>query len=432
MFIYVLLTPVNLFKDRSSFFGSLIYAHVTMIRDTVPSSDIRFDTMAGAGFILLINIAIGILFAFSFIGFSKRSNFRLGYWSAAGFVAAACTTLAESFAGILPARLVSTLSYGCLLTALSFIFVGVWQHYQVVRVLASITAFWLASMVFHQYVLLEVPRDGLLHALGYQASFAVLSLAAAIAIATSSRRRPVDVALFAVFSLMTLQFLAKSGLAYAISTGNSTETYVYSQYAMYSQTAAAILSLSLGVCLLTLVVSEIYGSRLDRAFRDNLSGLLGRDAFLEAVCDGVHVGRSWKRGCLLLADLDRFKIINDTFGHAAGDEVIATFGEVIATELPTGSINGRIGGEEFASFLPDTDLSRACDLAELIAQRLRSAEFSFAPQTPVTVSVGITMFDKQEQFSAVLHRADVALYRAKRLGRDRHEIDLPEQPGVKA
>lgn len=382
--------------------------------------------MPDAGFLLLINISIGALFAAAFVGFSKNSGLLVGYWSAAGFVVAAATTLVEFFAGFLPPRLVSTLSYGCLLSALSCIVVGVWQHYHAARVTAPTAIFWLVSLLFHQMVLLEVPRDGAVHAIGYQASFAVLTLASALAIATSRRRRPVDLALFAIFALTTVQFMAKSWLAFKISTGLSTQTYIYSQYAMYSQTAAAILSMSLGIAMLALLVTEVHTSRLDRAFRDKLSGLLGRDAFLEAVCEGPYLARSLKPGCLILADLDRFKMVNDTFGHAAGDQVISAFGEILVQESSPNSIGGRIGGEEFALLLPDARLVEACETAEKIAQSLRGKVFTFAPESPITVSMGITPFDQRELFSSVLHRADVALYRAKRRGRDRHEIDLTD------
>lgn len=383
--------------------------------------------MPDAGFLLLINISIGVLFAASFVGFSRQSKFKLGYWSAAGFLAAALTTLAESFAGILPSRLVSSLSYGFLLTALSCIFVGLWQHYHVGRVAALTLGFSLTALLFHQLVLIEAPRDGALHAIGYQASFALLSLASSVAIVTGGRRRLVDISLCIVLALMGLQFWVKSWLAYQLTTGLNTQTYIYSQYALYSQTAAAILSLSLGVGLLALIVSEVYGSRLDRAFRDNLSGLLGRDAFVAAICDGGNVAQTWKSGGFILADLDRFKAINDSFGHAAGDLVISTFGGLLLKAAPSQSLCGRFGGEEFAVLLPEADLSTACEIATNVRHLLETHQFGFAEDTRFTVSIGITIYGDREPFSSVLHRADVALYRAKRLGRNRHEIDLPDQ-----
>lgn len=383
--------------------------------------------MPDAGFLLLINVSIGVLFAASFVGFSRQSGFKLGYWCAAGFVAAALTPLAESFAETLPAKLVSSFSYGFLLTALSCIFIGVWQHYHVARARMPTLVFSFTSILFHQFVLLEAPRDGALHAIGYQLSFAVLSFASAIAILAGRRRRSLDLAVSAVFTLSGIQFLIKSWLAYQLTTGTSTQTYIYSQYALYSQTAGAILSLSLGIGLLALVVSEVYGTRLDRAFRDSLSGLLGRDAFIEAATHGEAIDGSWRQGCFLLADLDRFKTVNDTFGHAAGDMVISTFGNLLLEVAPSRSLCGRFGGEEFAILLPEIELPEAREIARRVAARLEHHGFSFAPDTHFTVSIGMTVFGHREQFSTVLKRADVALYRAKRLGRNRHEIDLPDQ-----
>ncbi len=197
--------------------------------------------------------------------------------------------------------------------------------------------------------------------------------------------------------------LGQSWLAYQITTGLSTQTYFYSQYALYSQTAAAILSLLSGVGLLALIVSEVYGSRLDRAFRDNLSGLLGRDAFVAAICDGEYVAQTWSKGCFMLADLDRFKAINDNFGHAAGDLVISTFGRLLLKAAPSQSLCGRFGGEEFAVLLPETDLSTACAIAREVCNLLEGTPICICRRYALHVSIGITMYVDRDPFSSVLH-----------------------------
>ena len=111
-----------------------------------------------------------------------------------------------------------------------------------------------------------------------------------------------------------------------------------------------------------------------------------------------------------MVDLDDFKAFNDTFGHAAGDAFLASAAEHWRASLRATDFLARYGGEEFAVLLPDCTVAQAA----LLVERLRS-------ETPShqTCSVGIAHFDGHEDADALLGRADVALYEAKRLGRDR-------------
>jgi diguanylate cyclase (GGDEF)-like protein len=126
---------------------------------------------------------------------------------------------------------------------------------------------------------------------------------------------------------------------------------------------------------------------------------------------------------LILFDLDRFKSINDRYGHPTGDEVLTSFCRLATLHLRPNDLFGRIGGEEFASLLPDTGEDEAIWLAE----RVRSAfEASSHPieQHAIrsTVSVGVAISDEEySDLSALLAAADRALYRAKALGRNRVE-----------
>ena len=132
----------------------------------------------------------------------------------------------------------------------------------------------------------------------------------------------------------------------------------------------------------------------------------------------------------MVLDLDHFKKINDTYGHRFGDRVLQLFADTLADELDSGTILGRLGGEEFAAILPGADLSAAAAKAE----RLRAA---FADTAAIidgfpvagTVSIGVASHDDIDcDIGSLFHRADGALYAAKQTGRNRVQVIGPLEP----
>lgn len=126
---------------------------------------------------------------------------------------------------------------------------------------------------------------------------------------------------------------------------------------------------------------------------------------------------------VLMCDLDHFKQINDTWGHAIGDGVLRHFANTLRGQLRAVDLVGRIGGEEFAVVLPDTDMERAHAFAARVQQRIADAPFQAGGRhIPLTVSIGIsTMHTMDEAAELALSRSDRALYNAKQLGRNRIE-----------
>jgi diguanylate cyclase (GGDEF)-like protein len=127
-----------------------------------------------------------------------------------------------------------------------------------------------------------------------------------------------------------------------------------------------------------------------------------------------------------MLDLDYFKRINDSYGHAVGDAVLKHFATLINTHLRKTDTAGRLGGEEFAIFLPQTKLSDALNFAQRFCVEVASAPLQVdALQISVTVSIGITMVkDNDDNYDMALIRADNALYEAKARGRNRVETKL--------
>ena len=180
-----------------------------------------------------------------------------------------------------------------------------------------------------------------------------------------------------------------------------------------------------GAYLLGSVAKERVALRYRQAsLSDPLTGVANRRAFLN---QGARLLRRSQHACqpvaLLLFDLDRFKNINDEFGHQAGDEVIAAFCRVATALLRPGDLFARIGGEEFASLLPNTSQDNALSLAERVRTVYAGTAYDFAslPYT-ATVSVGVVVATISDRdVASLLVRADRALYRAKTKGRNRVE-----------
>jgi diguanylate cyclase (GGDEF)-like protein len=138
---------------------------------------------------------------------------------------------------------------------------------------------------------------------------------------------------------------------------------------------------------------------------------------------------------LLTFDLDRFKSINDKFGHHVGDEVLTAFCQVATSLLRPTDLFGRIGSEEFASLLPDIGRQDALVLADRIRAAFEVTHHAVAAQPfTATVSVGVAISDDASlDLSPLLVAADQALYRAKTLGRNRVELSThsPQSPSAR-
>jgi len=151
---------------------------------------------------------------------------------------------------------------------------------------------------------------------------------------------------------------------------------------------------------------------------DALSGAANRRRFDEAFV--AETARSLRYGrplSLILADIDRFKRVNDTHGHAAGDEVIRGFAKTMEDHVRGSDLVARYGGEEFAVLLPETTAAEALELAERLRRAVESASYGVAGQ--VTASFGVAALAAESTSAELLEAADRALYEAKQQGRNR-------------
>ena len=162
------------------------------------------------------------------------------------------------------------------------------------------------------------------------------------------------------------------------------------------------------------------------ASTDALTDLCSRRQWLGLAANEFERYRRYRRPfSVLMADLDLFKRVNDTFGHGVGDEVLKRFADVLRLQCRTSDFAGRVGGEEFAVLLPET----ACPMAQDVARRIVESCRALAVSTPggvvtFTCSIGVASSTPgDETLESIIERADSILYRAKKNGRDRVEVE---------
>jgi diguanylate cyclase (GGDEF)-like protein len=191
----------------------------------------------------------------------------------------------------------------------------------------------------------------------------------------------------------------------------------------------------LGVPMLALRVLRVARQRDEALARlwemartDPLTGLANRRGFEAQAVQAIGAARAAGQACTLLAlDIDRFKAINDGFGHPAGDTVLRATAGVLAAGIRKRDLVGRIGGEEFVAMLPGLDLAEAVEVAyRLRAEVTRSVAHPAGGETRLTFSAGVALLSREGAPEEALERglaaADEALYQAKRNGRDRVEV----------
>lgn len=374
--------------------------------------------MANAIYLLAVNFSLGLAFSLAFVGIAKAQQVTLGYWCAAGFLLASSTVGVEMLAPrtSMP-QLVSFLSFSCLHSALALVALGLirnfttWPRW-------PLLALYLAFEVAFPTIVMATPRQSLFYSFAYQTPFAVMPALGAAALLSGSRARRslAEHFLMLVLFLSAAQFLFKGFLSYQLGPGSSIQTYVFSSYAQFSQTISAILSILLGVSLMLVVMEESNSRTRQTLLRDHLSGLWTRRAFFEQGETALKRRSANTSPVIILCDLDHFKRINDTYGHAVGDEVIRVFAACL--EAAGGDICGRLGGEEFATLTLNSNASLAQLQVEAVRARLHNVDFLQEGLRP-TASFGIAVMSEHERLSDAIARADAALYEAKARGRDR-------------
>lgn len=158
------------------------------------------------------------------------------------------------------------------------------------------------------------------------------------------------------------------------------------------------------------------------ATTDALCGVKNRRSFYESCGPIISYNRRERKPlAVLMLDIDKFKYINDTYGHGVGDEVLKSMAQKTSKILRKSDVFARLGGEEFSALLPNTTELGALKVAENIRQEIEHMEYISSKNETIkfTISIGVATLNSHDiNIESVLHRADIALYSAKRNGRN--------------
>lgn len=376
--------------------------------------------MSAAGFVLAINIFVAGLFTAAFGTIAWHNRNAIGArWMA---IAYSLGVLNAGLEYLLPALadpgLLNTAVFAVALGAFLVCVVGLGRHYNVAVPWPALAILAIASVGINAALNDQASSASLPRALAYQLPYFAAHLLGALVVFQSRRRQPLDVTLLIFLVLSGLQFVAKPFLAVSLSYG-STQNYLSSYYGAISQTLTAFLLIANGVLMLLIMVRDEMAAITLRSETDQLSGVLNRRGFEDHTERALAaLRRAGLPSALVVADLDHFKHINDTLGHHKGDAVIAAFARLLSEHADERMVIGRPGGEEFAIFIPGTNLAAA----RLYAEGVRTAFAAMGPQLGVSglsASFGVAQLQPGDNWPEIQHQADLALYQAKKNGRDR-------------
>lgn len=196
------------------------------------------------------------------------------------------------------------------------------------------------------------------------------------------------------------------------------DAFFESEFWVWAQFTMSVLGVGMGLGLLVVVCADIVLALKTERDSDPLTGLLNRRGLQGRTPRLLAAGR--EPLSIVACDIDRFKAINDRFGHAVGDVVLSTFANIIKAKLRVGDIAARTGGEEFVIVMKNAPVVEAFLLTERLRRAIADVRFDELPQDfAVTCSFGIAEFHAGEELWDAISRADKILYAAKRAGRNR-------------
>lgn len=232
-----------------------------------------------------------------------------------------------------------------------------------------------------------------------------------------------DVVLIVASTVVVLDTLARTFFfTFFRETSDRLADFVGSDYNLAVHITTITICLSFPLAAVTAMASAVIQRHRDAAERDPLTGLFNRRGFEEAVREARQtVGQ----GALLACDIDHFKRVNDTYGHAAGDHILVELARKIVDVIGLNGHAARFGGEEFVVFLPGASIEMAFATAEAIRTRFTGSNwYSMGIDQQISASFGVATVDAEcVSIDAAIHRADEALYAAKAAGRNQVSVE---------
>ena len=264
-------------------------------------------------------------------------------------------------------------------------------------------------------------------------AFAALTmlLSAYMILAHRERTRPAEWVVAIGLGVFAITQVGAASLAFMQgATGDESIVAAYRHFNFLTLPAGYVAT---SMLIILMMASDISAKLKKMAVQDQLTGLLNRRGFEEygnrAFSAARRTGQSMS---VIMTDIDRFKYINDKFGHAAGDMALAHFARLFSESRRQEDVAARVGGEEFALLLPGTDLRDAMAIADQLCAKIGSTPLdTTVVGLPMTSSFGVAAIsEKDKSLDDVLLRADRALYRSKRAGRN--QVDLESSQLLRA
>lgn len=249
---------------------------------------------------------------------------------------------------------------------------------------------------------------------------AVVMIVAMNAILRAPQRDRIDLSILAVVLLLTISLPVRPLLSFLIEGAPHIDAIeVTSFWAVSLKVGGLFVWIAFALLFLLRIASDLLSELNAQSVTDSLSGILNRRGFFDTAGSLVRDATPGLPVSVFLIDIDHFKKINDTYGHQVGDQVIRNVAKALHVNAPEAAIIGRLGGEEFAIVLPNTDRKAAMIFAEALRMNLeRQGHAGVSTDHPVTVSIGLAQ-GTGHSLDELLHDADMALYRAKSGGRNR-------------
>ncbi|WP_110644130.1 GGDEF domain-containing protein [Salinicola sp. CPA57] len=340
----------------------------------------------------------------------------------------------------------ASITVGCslaLLRASGYFMIGVWfangllvfAHWMFLAGVARFVgarlprAWWLIIAVWCALLVLpDGPTSAKIYLIVNSLLVALLSLRASLLL-----RLPPDVATLGTrqlhYTLLVHGIFYLAKVALTLVPGELIDLVVYRGMVIRVSLVEGVMAILLIALSMTGTVRYRRERQIEHlAERDPLTALFNRRAFEARAPRYLERVSQHGDGALLLIDVDNFKLVNDLYGHAAGDRLLVTLSELMRHVCPDNALTARLGGDEFAILLDDAPSESVTRLGDELRARFHDhASRTFDTPDAVTLSIGATLFDQPSDLTALIDRGDIALYEVKRSGRDRLRVlDLTE------
>ena len=369
----------------------------------------------------LINPLICLVFACAFFFLDRsRSELRAAHWFAVGYLCVASGFTLDIIRELMPVLLGSILINGLYMMGAILLSIGMVRRVDKpipVRSLTLAGLVHIAGFFFFTFI----NNDFWLRTLSVHFGSGVL-YGMGVVFAWRKTDTALDRAINVTMALTALQLFVRPVLVGALyDTPDNIEAYTSSAVFLSLHLVSAVCAIGFACCLIASYSLQLVTALRREANTDPLTGLLNRRGFRVCAAKlGEIIQTEQETLFVILADLDRFKQVNDTYGHAFGDELICKTANLFKCPEQTRAYGGRLGGEEFALVFVGTSLDEAFLRAEDLREALATLQFQTkAGHKSFTASFGVAQVTHDGSLTAAIERADEALYLAKKCGRNR-------------